>query len=196
MKRLGFEVEQERMRRFPTDPKVQKGNLAEVVLAEYIVSATGADLPIYRLRYNPNVNQSMKGDDVLAFDLDSNPVRIIIGEAKFRSTSSKIVVTEIVEGLVRSYMGEIPVSLQFVADRLFETGKADIGEKVLACPRLLAEGKLTLDYVGLLMSDTRSAERLNQHTENIMHRLAVISFGLESPDSIIGPCYSGLEDAQ
>jgi Cap4 SAVED domain len=88
--------------RFPIDPSTRKGNLAEVVLAEYLVAATGIVLPIYRLRYNPNIDQSMKGDDVLAFDLDSNPVRIIVGEAKFRGTSTKKAVEEIVDGLARS----------------------------------------------------------------------------------------------
>lgn len=78
IKRLGFDAEQDRMKRFPTNPLTQKGNLAEVVLADYLVSAAGADLPVYRLRYNPNVDQAMKGDDVLAFDLDSDPVRIIV----------------------------------------------------------------------------------------------------------------------
>ena len=109
------------MRRFPTNASTRKGNLAEVILAEYVVAASGLALPVYRLRYNPNIDQSMKGDDVLAFDLDANPVRIVIGEAKFRGVSTKKAVEEIVEGLVRSYKGGIPASLQFVADRLFET---------------------------------------------------------------------------
>ncbi len=34
-----------------------------VFLAEYIVAESEASLPVYRLRYNPNVEQSMKGDD-------------------------------------------------------------------------------------------------------------------------------------
>lgn len=194
MKRLGFDSEQSRMKRFPTNPLTRKGNLAEVVLAEYLVSSTALELPVYRLRYNPNVDQSMKGDDVLAFDLDSDPVRIIVGESKFRATSSKAVVTEMIEGLVRSHKGGIPASLQFVADRLFETGDEDTGTRVLECATLFALEKLRLDYVGLLMSDVRSAEKLNQHTDNSIHRLAVISFGLDSPGSIIDPCYDDLEE--
>ncbi len=100
MKRQGFDAVQSRMRRFPVNPSTQKGNIAEVVLAEYLIAASDVSLPVYRLRYNPNVDQAMKGDDVLAFDLDSDPVRIIVGESKFRVTSSKAAVTEIVEGLV------------------------------------------------------------------------------------------------
>lgn len=194
MQHLGFEDDQSRMRRFPTNPSTQKGNLAEVVLSEYIAAANEVSLPVYRLRYNPNVEQAMKGDDVLAFDLDSDPVRVIVGESKFRTISSKAAVMDIVEGLVRSYKGGIPASLQFVADRLFETGNEDLGERILECATLFALEKLRLEYVGLLMSDTRSANRLNQHTDNSLHRLVVISFGLDSPASIVDPCFNGLEE--
>ena len=72
------------LRRFPINSTTRKGNLAEVVLAE--VRGRGIrreSAEVYRLRYNPNVDQSMKGDDVLAFDLDAKPVRIIVGEARF-----------------------------------------------------------------------------------------------------------------
>lgn len=107
MKRIGFGAAQKQLRRFPSNLTTQKGNLAEIVLAEYVVAANGLSLPVYRLRYNPNVEQSMKGDDVLAFDLDSNPVRIVVGEAKFRGTPSKAAVTDIVKGLLRSYKGGV-----------------------------------------------------------------------------------------
>ncbi len=83
-------------KRFPTADLTQKGNWCEILLAEYITSSSAAKLPVYRLRYNPNVQQSMKGDDVLAFDLETNPVRIIIGEAKFRSTAAKPAVVDMV----------------------------------------------------------------------------------------------------
>lgn len=52
----------------------------------------------------------MKGDDVLAFDLEADPVRIIVGEAKFRASSSKAAVKEIVEALERSQRGGLPAS--------------------------------------------------------------------------------------
>jgi HamA len=193
IKRLGFGAQQHKIKLFPTNSTTQKGNLAEIVLAEYVVSASGMKLPVYRLRYNPNVEQSMKGDDVLAFDLDSKPVRIIVGEAKFRSMSSKAAVHEIIEGLARSHKAGIPVSLQFVAERLFETGRDVLGAKVLGCAKSFAQGKLRLDYVGLLMSDHGCANSVYRHTVDAVHRLAVISFAINSPGSIIDPCYKDLE---
>ena len=85
--------------RFPVTSTTRKGNWAEVLLCEYVMATCNASLPVYRLRYNPNVEQSMKGDDVLAFDLNSDPVRVIVGEAKFRKTPSKKAVIDIVDSL-------------------------------------------------------------------------------------------------
>lgn len=80
MKKLGFETEARKLKRFPASDTTRKGNFAEVILAEYVLAATDTSLPVYRLRYNPNIDQSMKGDDVLAFGLDDNPVRLFVGE--------------------------------------------------------------------------------------------------------------------
>jgi len=192
LKRLGFDVGQARLGRFPVNPTTRKGNLAEVVLAEYVVATNAVALPVYRLRYNPNVDQSMKGDDVLAFDLDTTPPRVLVGEAKFRGTSSTAAVKEIVEGLVRSFKGGLPASLQFVADRLFEQGETELGRRVLDCARLFALGELRIDYVGILLSDTKTSERVNDATPNSLRRLAVISFGVQDPDELVEVCYEGL----
>jgi HamA len=125
MERLGFGGALRRLpRRSQTNPTTRKGNLGEIVLVGYIVIAAGAELLVYRLRYNPNIEQSTKGGDVLAFDLDANPVRVIVGEAKFRSTSTPGVVRDLVDSLARSYRGTVPASLQFVAARLEESGQA------------------------------------------------------------------------
>src|SRR6266508_193762 len=194
LRRLGFGAALERLpQRFPTNSTTRKGNLAEIVLAEYIVTAADAKLPIYRLHYNPNVEQSMKGDDVLAFDLDANPVRVIVGEAKYRSASSTTVVRELVDSLSRSYKGGLPASLQFVADRLFEAGQVDLGERVLECASLFLLGQLRFDYVGLLLSDTKSAERVDSATPDSLRRLVMISLGVETPDSLVDDCYRNLE---
>lgn len=191
--RLGFQIEQANFHRFPTSDTTRKGNLAEVILAEYVVGTENITLPVYRLRYNPNVNQSMKGDDVLAFDFSTTPVRVVIGEAKYRATSSVAAVKEIVEGLARSHAGGIPVSLQFVADRLFEDEQPELGERVLECGKLFALDKLRLDYVGMLVSDTDCSTRVNTSTPTPQQRLAMISLALEDLEILVGLCYDHLE---
>jgi len=120
-------------------------------------------------------------------------VRVIVGEAKYRSTSDARVVRELVDSLERSHKGGLPASLQFVADRLFETGQAALGERVLQCATLFLLGQLRLDYVGLLLSDTKSARRVNSATPDSLQRLVMISLGVEAPDSLVDDCYRNLE---
>jgi hypothetical protein len=179
--------------RFPTNPKTQKGNWAEILLAEYIAVCANATLPVYRLRYNPNVDQSMKGDDVLAFDLDSDPVRVLVGEAKFRKTPSKAVVEELVSVLVKSHSGNIPASMQFIADRLFESGNNELGAKVAACNVLFAQGRLQLDYIGLLVSSKDAHRYMQKNAKSAIRRLAVMSLGLADPEGIVTASYAGVE---
>lgn len=181
-------------RRFPLNPNTRKGNWAEILLAEYLESACNAQIPVYRLRYNTNVDQSMKGDDVLAFDLDSNPVRVLVGEAKFRSAPSKLVVEEIIEALTRSHRAQIPVSLQFVADRLFNEGNNELGNKVDECNLLFALGRLRLDYVGLLVSDINTAVHVRRNAKTTVRRLAIMSLGLNDPEGTVSSCYQRIEN--
>ena len=175
----------------PTADKTQKGNWAEILLAEYVAASCGAQLPVYRLRYNTNVDQSMKGDDVLAFDLDSDPVRVLVGEAKFRSNPTKDVVEALVGALVKSHSGNIPASLQFVANQLFESGKNELGEKVAACNALFAQGRLRLDYVGLLASKRNVHQYVHDNAKSSVSRLAVISLGLADPTGLVTASFAG-----
>ncbi len=175
--------------RLPTNLSTKKGNWGEIFLAEYLTGSCAAKLPVYRLRYNPNVDQSMKGDDVLAFDLDSNPVRVLVGEAKFRQTPNKLVVEELVDALMKSHSGNIPASLQFVADRLFESGDREIGAKVAECNTLFAQGQLRLDYVGLLVSTKDVHRHVHTNAKSSVSRLAVLSLGLADPERIVIASY-------
>lgn len=178
---------------YPKSSTTQKGNFAEVFLAEYLCSTTEAELPIYRLRYNPNVEQSMKGDDVLLFDLESDPVRIIVGESKFRGTPTKQTVIEIIDGLVRSNKAGLPISLMFVADRLFEAGNPELAMKVQNCAILFVTNKLQIDYVGLLMSNYNAKGIVNTHASSDLRNLLMISLNFELPETIVQQAYARLE---
>lgn len=176
--------------RLPRNTSTQKGNWAEILLAEYVAASCNAQLPVYRLRYNPNVDQSMKGDDVLAFDLNSDPVRVLVGEAKFRSTSTKVVVGELIDALEKSHSGNVPASLQFVADRLFDSGLDELGAKVAACNTLFAQNRLQLNYVGLLVSNKHAHAHVSSTAQSHVQRLAVMSLVLSDPEGVVAECYA------
>lgn len=180
--------------RFPTNLTTRKGNWTEVLLCEYVTASCGADLPVYRLRYNPNVEQSMKGDDVLAFDLEADPVRIIVGEAKFRGTSSKKAVTDIVESLEKSFRGGLPASLQFVADRLIGEGNEGLGRRIEECADLFVRNMVCIDHIGLLASNHLAPKHVRENASSNLRRIAVISMTLSDGESLVNSSFDGLEE--
>ncbi|WP_055648496.1 Hachiman antiphage defense system protein HamA [Shewanella sp. Sh95] len=194
LKKLGYTIDDANVQRFPTHSDTQKGNLTEVFLAEYIVASSGANLPVYRLRYNPNVDQSMKGDDVLAFDFRGRKPRIIIGEAKFRGVPSKAAVEDIIKGLNSSYQGGLPASLQFVADRLYESGQNNLADQVESCALQIANGNLDLNYVGILLSNQNSANPINTHADSNISELVMISLAMSKPIEFVTACFEGIEE--
>lgn len=193
LERQGFK-DKDPTKRLPSNKSTQKGNWAEILLAEYVTASGNTKLPVYRLRRNPNIDQSMKGDDVLAFDLDSNPVRVLVGEAKFRQGSTTVVVTELVEALEKSYAGSVPASLQFVADELFDTGQEDLGAKVANCNALFAQDKLRLDYLGLLVSDKKAHAHVKSTAKSNVKSLAVMSLVLPDPQAVVSDCFDGAKE--
>ena len=194
LERLGFDQSKLPTSPFPRADKTRKGNLSEVFLSEYLSTATEAELPVYRLRYNPNVEQSMKGDDVLVFDFSKSPIRIIVGEAKFRSTSSRSVVQDMVNALVTSHQAGVPSSLQFVADRLFETGHEDVGTRVLESAEQISNGNHDLRYVGFLMSTRGCRAHVDKYTEPMLPKLAVLSFTEGDLSGFLEECYDRIEE--
>lgn len=194
LKGLGYTFDDANVQRFPTHSDTQKGNLTEVFLAEYISASSGADLPVYRLRHNPNVEQSMKGDDVFAFDFRGRRPRIIIGEAKFRGVPSKKAVEEIIKGLNSSYHGGLPASLQFVADRLYESGQNALADQVESCALYMANGNLDLNYAGILLSNQNSANPINAHADSNIHELVMISLAMSKPNELVTACFDGIEE--
>ena len=192
LSRQGFTLP---LSRFPTNPKTRKGNWTEIFLCEYVVASSNADSPVYRLRYNPNIDQSMKGDDVLAFDLEAEPVRIVVGEAKFRGKSTKKAVSDIVESLERSHRGGLPASLQFVADRLIQEGNEALGRRIEECANLFVRNRLQIDRVGLLASNHLAPTHVEKNAKSSLRRLAVMTMALSDGERLVESSFNGLEDA-
>lgn len=194
LERLGFDYSKLPTNPFPQTEKTRKGNLAEVFLAEYITASTASDLPVYRLRFNPNIEQSMKGDDVLAFDFSKSPVRIIVGEAKFRATPNKKAVQDMLKSLLSSHHTGVPASLQFIADRLFEMGNTDLGQKVEDCAEGITNGNQDVRYIGLLMSSDNCKTYVSEHTEYLLTNLAVLSFNSNNINGFYESCFDQIEE--
>lgn len=160
---------------FPQTDKTKKGNLGEVILTEYLSQTTGISILIYKLRYNPNVDQSMKGDDVLLVD----EKRIIVGESKFRSTANKQAVDKTAETMKTSL--SLPLSLGFIADRLYEQGLIDLSEQIQEIQINLGKTDIDIKNAALLLSTADIGTYVEKNMDSTNQDFTLISLGMNDP---------------
>ncbi len=188
---LGFSKFANQHRKLPNDPNVQKGNLVEVMLQEYIQASLKKDLiKVYKLRYNPNVDQAMKGDDSLMVDLFDNngieKIKVYLGEAKFRKTPDRSVVLDITKSLNKD---ALPLSYSYMIE---EIAKEDAA---LACKLedyiiedIKSAGDIT--YVGMLTSSTDTSRFVEANLSSDNANLIFISAGIGNPQAFVDAIYA------
>lgn len=183
---LGFEKYAEQNRKLPSVDKVKKGNATEILLTEYIQSTINRELiKVFKLKYNPNVDQAIKGDDTLMVDLiekdGRNELKIFLGESKFRTTPTKKVVDDISLSLEKEKM---PLSYSFLVE---EIAKSDV-ELALKLDDFIVQDikdKGQLIYTGLLLSNEDTSRIVENNLDNDNPNLILISIGIQNPESFI-----------
>lgn len=160
----------------------QKGNFGEIILCEYLKVSSGLELLIYKLRFNPNIIQSMKGDDVLLFDKNNIKNKIIMGESKYRTSPDKAVVEDIMKSLSKD---SLPISLPFVRDRLDELGENDLADEIDDLISQIHKKNIPIVYVGFLHSNHNVSNTVETHLNTDNENLVVISYGEQNPEVLI-----------
>jgi hypothetical protein len=174
----------------PSIEDTMKGNIAEIILVEYLQESTGFSPIIHKLRYNPNVNQAMKGDDVLLLNPDNVFEKIIYVESKYRSTPSKQAIEEAVSNLEGNK--RLPVSIGFVADRLYEMGDSELADQLMDLQSLLKNNSIDVHNVGFLVSTKSTttpskdtSKQVEKHLNTTNSNLVFVSLGLDNPIEIV-----------
>jgi hypothetical protein len=187
----------EQSRKLPRTDKTKKGNATEIILIEYIESCLGRQLiKAFKLRYNPNVDQAVKGDDSLMVDIITDDkgkekLKIFLGEAKFRATPSSQVIGEISKSLSKD---KLPLSFSFLISML-DNDPANEETADLLDNFLISEIKAKGDviYTGLLLSDTKTSATVEKHLATDNPQLIFISAGLDNPQSLIDEAFKEAE---
>ena len=170
-------------RNLPQNVNTRKGNAVEVLMTEYSLAAIDKlDLTYaHRFRYNPNVDQSMKGDDMLIVDFsdEANPT-IYVGEAKFRKTVDKAVLEDVKKSLAKDKM---PLSLTFLRDR-FEN--VDDNKYAKLDDLFIQElSDYDIRYIGFIVGDKNAGKNVEEKWEcdNPKHIMLVLS--LDEPEEFV-----------
>lgn len=185
-KELGFEKYADQNRKLPVVDKVKKGNATEILLTEYIQSTLNRELvKVFKLKYNPNVDQAIKGDDTLMIDLfkqdGRNDLKIYLGESKFRTTPSKQVVDDISSSLEKEKM---PLSYSFLVEEIAKNN-VELALKIDDFIVQDIKDKGQLIYTGLLLSNENTSRFVETNLNNNNPELIFISIGIQNPENFI-----------
>ncbi|MGU3397959.1 Hachiman antiphage defense system protein HamA [Priestia sp. D51] len=192
IKKYGLDEYLNQQQMLPVAEKTMRGNGAEIILAEYLQESSPLEILLYKLRYNPNVSQSIKGDDVLLFNKENLYEQIILGESKFRKTPGTAVVKDITDEFGKKL--KLPLSILFVANRLSELGNEELADELEELNIEVKHGRVPVVNVGFLLSNhnTRSNVEKNLYSEN--PNFIFISLGIDQPEELISKSFSLAND--
>jgi hypothetical protein len=116
--------------KLPTQASIRSGDLGEILCNAYVYEATPFKLGIRRLRWKDHRNMSMRGEDVLAFKMNSSggALKILKAEVKSRAVMPTAVINEARTALCANSGLPSPHALAFVADRSKEAGNTVLGD--------------------------------------------------------------------
>jgi hypothetical protein len=132
LKRLGKDkaaayIEQ----KLPTAATSRSGDLGEILATLYVAEFTPFGVSINRLRWKDHREMAMRGEDIVAVQWDAAAgLRILKGESKSNASLSTATVTKARTALKHSNGRPTPHALSFLADRLHEQGKHDLGNEI------------------------------------------------------------------
>lgn len=126
---------QKLLTKIPEVKKIRSGDIGEVLTTDYIEESTEYTVPIRKLRWRDHRNMAMRGDDVIGIIVDQQrqTIKFLKAEAKANRALSRKVLQEARAELDLDEGFPAPHALEFVAERLRETGNqplADLIEKV------------------------------------------------------------------
>lgn len=195
--KLGYAKYAKEHRKLPKADKTKKGNATEIILTEYIESCFEKKLTkVFKLKYNPNVDQAIKGDDTLMVDIieekkDKKKVKLYLGEAKFRKVPNKTVINTIAKSLSKD---KRPLSYSFLIDELGRDVKtkaiADLLDTFIVDE---IKGKGDLINVGLLLSNTDTFRIVESNLNSDNPQMILISIGLDNPQDLITKAFEKAE---
>lgn len=192
---LGFPQYAEQHRKLPIADKVKKGNATEVLLTDYLQTTQRKEfIKVFKLKYNPNVDQAIKGDDTLMVDLfeenGNEKIKIYLGESKFRKTPSKAVIGDITDSLSKD---TLPLSYTFLVEEIAKTDEP-LARKLDDYMVQDIKDRGDLIYAGLLLSNTDTSRKVETHLSSDNPNLVFISLGIDDPEGFIESVFEKAEE--
>ena len=133
LERLGKPAAAQKLRlKLPEVKKIRSGDIGEIITTDYIEEEMPFSVPIRKLRWKDHRNMAMRGDDVIGLlvDQQSHKISFLKAEAKSNQTLGTAALEKAREELDLDEGLPAPHALEFVAERLRETGNQDLADLI------------------------------------------------------------------
>lgn len=186
---LGYAELAQALDKRPRSSNTRKSNFGEILAAEYLRQSEGYQIPVYRLRYNPNPESSMKGDDVLGFkfgEAGGAGREIVVAEAKVRGRFASSVVTDACDQLKGGHRPQ-PKSILFVVSILRKEDRHGEANQVLTFLDKFAPNQPTNQALLFLVTGNRPKDPFGcvQEREEVMDNLMAADLWLPKLDEFV-----------
>ena len=186
---LGYSELAETLDKRPRNSNTRKSNFGEILASEYLRQSEGYEIPVYRLRYNPNPESSMKGDDVLGFKFgEAGGVgrEIVVAEAKVRGRFASSVVREACDQLEGGHRPR-PKSILFVVSILRNEDRHPEANQVLTFLNKFAPNQPTTRALLFLVTGNRPRDPFGcvQERDEVIDNLMAANLWLPELDDFV-----------
>jgi len=195
---IGFPQYAAKHRQLPTLDVTKKGNATEILLIEYLEGCHGKPMiKTYKLRFNPNVDQAVKGDDILLVNVvdergENEALRVFLGEAKFRSAPDQDVLADLSSSLAKDKM---PISFGYLINELYKSNET-LAQAELLDQFVIEEIKKkgNIKFAGMLLSNHRTSNYVTNNFKSDNPSMVIVSAGIRNPSDLINAAFLKAED--
>lgn len=199
LERLGKVAAAQKLRiKIPQVKTIRSGDIGEVLTTDYIDESTEYHVPIQKLRWRDHRDMAMRGDDVIGIlvNQEQQTIQFLKAEAKANKSLSRAVLQKAREELDNDEGLPAPHALQFVAERLRETGNIELSDLIDKVQ--LVDGIRTNQVEHLLFTFTASnpltlqKEAFEAYEGNI--KQSSVGFKVNVHQELIAGVYQGVVD--
>jgi hypothetical protein len=189
---------QKLLTKIPEVKNIRSGDIGEILASDYIEESLDYSVPIRKLRWRDHRNMAMRGDDVIGIVIDQQQqtIKFLKAEAKANKILGRGILDDARKELDLDDGLPAPHALEFVAERLRETGNqalSDLIEKVQ-----LVDGIRANQVEHLLFTFTASnpatlqKESFDAYDGNI--KQTSVGFRVTDHQELIAGVYQGVID--
>lgn len=199
LERLGKLAAAEKLRtKLPEVTKIRSGDIGEIITTDYIDEKTVFSVPIKKLRWKDHRNMAMRGDDVIGVFINqaNQTIKFLKAEAKSNQSLSRNVLIKARDELDLDEGLPAPHALEFVAERLRETGNQALADLIEKAQLVDGIGNSQVEHLLFTFTEsnpeTLQKEAFENYSGNI--KQSSVGFQVRNHQALIGSVYQGVLD--